>query len=177
MDDGLKQRIIGAIVLLALAVIFIPVIFDRERIEPVDKRTQIPIAPHVETVEISAPKKLKTVEPVISSQEVFAPDESKPVEAVVIKKEEKPALNKQGTPDSWVIQVASFLHEKHANDLRDKLVKDGFAAYTRQVATQKNGKRVRVFVGPKISKKRIVAEKEKIEKQYKVKTLLLKFEP
>ena len=45
MNDGLKQRIIGAVVLLALAVIFVPVIFDKERITPVDRNTQIPIMP------------------------------------------------------------------------------------------------------------------------------------
>lgn len=45
MNDGLKQRIIGAAVLLALAVIFVPVIFDKERITPVDRNTQIPIMP------------------------------------------------------------------------------------------------------------------------------------
>jgi len=47
MNDGLKQRIIGAVVLLALAVIFVPVIFDKERITPVDRNTQIPIMPPI----------------------------------------------------------------------------------------------------------------------------------
>ena len=47
MNDGLKQRIIGAVVLLALAVIFVPVIFDKERITPVDRKTQIPIMPPI----------------------------------------------------------------------------------------------------------------------------------
>lgn len=42
MDDGLKQRIVGALVLLALLVIFLPVLFDRNRVEPVDRASQIP---------------------------------------------------------------------------------------------------------------------------------------
>lgn len=45
MDDGVKQRIVGAFVLVALAVIFVPVFFDRERIAPVDRESQIPLAP------------------------------------------------------------------------------------------------------------------------------------
>jgi DedD protein len=44
MDDGLKQRIVGALVLLALLVIFLPVLFDRNRVEPVDQASQIPPA-------------------------------------------------------------------------------------------------------------------------------------
>ena len=51
-DDGLKQRLIGAVVLLALGVIFLPVLFDRDRIEPIDQETLIPEAPEVVTVDI-----------------------------------------------------------------------------------------------------------------------------
>lgn len=47
MNDGLKQRIIGAVVLLALAVIFLPVIFDKERIAPVDRQSQVPEMPPI----------------------------------------------------------------------------------------------------------------------------------
>ena len=47
MNDGLKQRIIGALVLVALAIIFVPVLFDRERIAPVDRQTRIPPAPDI----------------------------------------------------------------------------------------------------------------------------------
>jgi len=47
MNDGLKQRIIGALVLVALGIIFIPVIFDKERIVPVDRTTQVPPEPDI----------------------------------------------------------------------------------------------------------------------------------
>ena len=36
MDDGLNSSALGALVLLALLVIFLPVLFDRNRVEPVD---------------------------------------------------------------------------------------------------------------------------------------------
>jgi DedD protein len=57
MNDGLKQRIIGALVLVALAVIFLPVLFDKERIAPVDRATQIPLAPVVVPALIPEPAK------------------------------------------------------------------------------------------------------------------------
>ncbi|MFO1368663.1 MAG: SPOR domain-containing protein [Marinagarivorans sp.] len=55
MDDGLKQRIVGALVLLALLVIFLPVLFDRNRVEPVDPTSQIPPAVSVPAAPIQAP--------------------------------------------------------------------------------------------------------------------------
>ena len=55
MDDGLKQRIVGALVLLALLVIFLPVLFDRNRVEPVDRASQIPPAMSVPAAPINAP--------------------------------------------------------------------------------------------------------------------------
>lgn len=50
MNDGLKQRIVGALVLVALGIIFIPVIFDKERIVPVDRVSQIPLEPDLRAV-------------------------------------------------------------------------------------------------------------------------------
>ena len=206
MDDGLKQRIIGAIVLFALAVIFIPIVFDRERIEPVSKKSQIPVAPHIETITIDAPKKIEIKNPAKSRKDIFVPDENQPVEVVDIEeptqeeqskeissakaaskamtskekaakeKALQPSLSDKTTPNAWVLQIASFLHDKHAKDLRDKLLKQGYAAYIRDVETSK-GNRKRVFIGPKIDKKRILADKKKIEKEFKVESLLLKFEP
>ena len=172
MDDGLKQRIIGAIVLLALAVVFIPVIFDKERIEPVDKKTRIPAAPHIETISIESTKKIPINEPAKKAAKIFIPDD----QIIVDEKPEEPSINKKGVPNSWVLQIASFLHEKHALEFRDRLVTDGYAAFTRQVETDK-GKMVRVFVGPKIDKNRLLAQQKQIEKKYELNTLFLKFFP
>ncbi len=172
MDDGLKQRIIGAIVLLAIAVIFIPVMFDKERIAPVDKKTKIPSAPHMEIDSIEPPKKIIVSEQAKSAAEIFVPDD----EILVDQTPEKPSINKKGVPNSWVIQAASFLHQKHAEEFRDRLVTDGYLAFTRDVETEK-GKMVRVYVGPKIDKRRLLAEQKEIETRYKLSTLLLKFFP
>ncbi|MFL0802168.1 MAG: SPOR domain-containing protein [Agarilytica sp.] len=172
MDDGLKQRLIGAFVLLALGVIFIPVIFDRERIEPVDKRTQIPAAPYIEPVVIESvtpPVVEHVAEP---AKEMYEPDDS--VEQSL--EPEVSGVDAQGVPNSWVLQIASFRFDKHATDFRDKLVADGFSAYTRNVDTDR-GEMTRVYVGPKIDKNVLLTQKKKIEEKHKVSTILLKFEP
>lgn len=173
MDDGLKQRLIGAFVLLALGVIFIPVVFDREKINPVDKRTQIPLAPMVEPVVIESMTPPTVKDPAELATEMFIPDEK---EIETEKLEIAPSFDKKGVPNSWVIQVASFRVEKHAKELRDELVKDGYAAYTRDVNTER-GKMTRLFVGPKFDKNILLRQKKEIEKKHQLAAILLKFEP
>lgn len=172
MDDGLKQRLIGAFVLLALAVIFLPVMFDRERIEPVNKTTQIPVAPVIEPVIIDTP-----VAPVVEHEakpadEMYIPDNT-------VEEDKEPEVAKfdeEGVPNSWVLQIASFRFVKHAEQLRDKLIAGGYAAYTKGVKTDR-GNMTRVYVGPKLDKTILLEQKVEIEKNYKVSAMLLRFKP
>lgn len=57
--DGLKQRVIGALVLISLAVIFIPMLFDEPHQERTSKVLPIPPKPALPTVQISEPKPLQ----------------------------------------------------------------------------------------------------------------------
>ena len=172
MDDGLKQRIIGALVLLALAVIFIPVLFDRERIAPVDKKTQIPVAPYIENTPVVATKEPLNEEPVEPPESIFVPDEKQEVALTP----EPISLTDEGTVNSWVLQVASFLHSKNAADFRATLEESGYDSYIRAVNTSK-GKRYRVYVGPKLDKNEMITIKSEIEKKFTTQTRLLKFKP
>ncbi len=172
MDDGLKQRLIGAFVLLALGVIFIPVLFDRDRIEPVDKKTQIPVAPYIEPVVIEELTPPEVENPAIPPEQMYVPDEDAPV----AETPEAPSVDDDGVPNSWVIQVASFRFEKHAEGLRDKLIADGYPAYVRTITIDK-GKMTRLYVGPKIDKGVLLRQKKEIETKHNVSAILLKFEP
>lgn len=204
MDDGLKQRLIGAFVLLALAVIFIPVLFDRERMEPVDTRTQIPAAPHIEPVVIETPVPTATVEVVdavplmektelekagekatknsaakkkVRKKETVMEQTYVPDDSVEESREPEPiGVDENGVTKGWVLQVASFKAAEHATAFRDTLIKADYSAYTRTVNTSK-GEMTRVYVGPKIEKSILLKQQKDIEKKFKVDTLLLKFKP
>ncbi|MGI1678212.1 MAG: SPOR domain-containing protein [Cellvibrionaceae bacterium] len=58
MDDGLKQRLIGAVVLIAIAVLFLPTLFGTDGRRTVDLSTQVPPRPVVvaEPLELSIPQ-------------------------------------------------------------------------------------------------------------------------
>ena len=79
MNDGLKQRLIGAIVLLAIAVIFIPALLDRQSITPVDQTSQIPRMPEIviEPIRVAEPPVVGSPAP--PPTEMFIPDENQAV--------------------------------------------------------------------------------------------------
>lgn len=53
--DGLKQRVIGALVLVSLAVIFVPMLFDEPHTERSSKRIEIPEEPAFPAVDTQPP--------------------------------------------------------------------------------------------------------------------------
>ncbi len=172
MDDGLKQRLIGAIVLLALVVIFLPVLFDRESLEPIDRETQIPPEPEIETVVITPPVEPEVTSPAPEPEQMFIPDETQPVD----EKPEEPGLNQQSLPKSWVIQVASFRKQELATKLRDELLQSDYPAYIR-VTEKDNAPLTKVYVGPKLDKSALLQIKKNIEQKYKVRSIILDFTP
>ena len=55
--DGLKQRLVGAFVILSLAIIFLPMIFDQPRIQSKHEIVPVPPKPAYKTVIIKEPQK------------------------------------------------------------------------------------------------------------------------
>jgi len=175
VDDGLKQRIIGAFVLIALIVIFVPVLFDEDRLTPLDRTSRIPLEPSLQNVEIAAPvvpleiEEEQQIEEMPEPKDAFIPDETKPQSMVA----EEPGLTEEGIPLAWVLQLASFEDEDRATILRDKLLADGYDAYVREVKTNK-GVMKRVYVGPKLDKETLIKEKKAIDEKYKVSAIILR---
>jgi len=172
LDDGLKQRLVGALVLLALAVIFLPVLFDRDPMAPVDRTTQVPRAPEVITVAINPPEEPERVEFVPEPSAMYVPEEADQVAATP----EPPGFADDGTPKAWVLQIASFREKDSAENLRAKLAQQKYEAYTR-VVSYKNGTVHRVYVGPKLDKESLLLQKAAIERDLNLQTLVLPFTP
>ncbi|GAB2189423.1 SPOR domain-containing protein [Sessilibacter sp. MAH1] len=78
MDSGVKQRIIGAAVLGAVAVIFLPSLLFREVEPEIDTTTQVPIAPKFEFEPIPEPSKPLGIDTVENPDELFQPVPEQP---------------------------------------------------------------------------------------------------
>lgn len=175
MEEKSKHRLIGALVLLSLAIIFLPSLIYRDNAtQEIIVRSQAPIppAPTIEPVEISSPP--TPLEPAVRQEStlLFEPEEPTPTEETIVS----PRLTEKGVPEGWLIQVASLSLKKSAEVLVSRLKADSYSAYWESAQTQQ-GERYRVFVGPQIDKARAEKAKAAIDQSYKVSSRLLRFNP
>lgn len=156
MDQNLKQRLVGAIVITSLAAIFIPMLFD----DPIDETGKmigelgIPQVPE-NAFDSNAAKLPKGIEDVISLP--------KP-EALKTLEDKRPA-NKMVR---WFVQAASFSQESNAVALQNKIRKQGFPAKS---VLSANGM-YKVIVGPELNRKKAEKMKAKIDKLNKVDSIV-----
>ncbi len=180
MNDGFKQRLVGAIVLLAIALILWPVLFSDPDGIVMDRTSQIPATPAFEEYSVAKPVRPQNLEPIRKpSPEPVAAVEPQPKPEVQVNKEPEtqstPRLDKKGLPEAWVLQVASFSQPKKADDLKQALQKRGYKAFTRSIST-KEGKSKRVYIGPRFKKDAFKEDKKTIDKAYNVQSMVVKFE-
>jgi DedD protein len=182
VEQIVKQRVVGAVVLVALAVIFIPALLEGPDHEPAPEALDIPASMNdlregsIEPLEpvqqtlIVPPEAVTTVvieAPTPGAQQASAAvPEAEPVEAEVpaaapVAQPQSPATI-AATPAAggWVVQVGAFGQEANAMGLRDRLRKAGFAAFVEKV-TLATGSLYRVRVGPETER----ADAEALQQQ------------
>lgn len=196
MKDALKQRLVGAVVLVAVAVIFLPGLLREQQGYSVDTDSQIPQEPDIPQVEFAAPEQTAEVQAAPAPETMFLPPDDAdmpPETAMTATSSESPAevkatpapdeetvpdlpLGADGLPEAWVIQVASLSNKEAAEKLRNELQGEGYKAYIRSISTDK-GTVTRVFIGPKLERKEAMAIKSEIDKRLKVHALVKRFQP
>ena len=188
-EDRLKQRLIGAVVLVALGVIFIPMILSGGRdtdipqfgsnVPPIpDKIAKIKtFEPEVKTdskVEIPqvVPIEHAEHEPAIPKNSVIAKN-SRPAETKLKKPGSDSVPREMTEPHGWVVQVGSFSNKKNALALRDKLRKNHFTAFVERVMNN-NKPLYRVRVGPETRQQDAKQLEQNLLKKMKLKGLVVK---
>jgi len=203
MNQALKQRLVGAVVLLALGVIFLPGLLRESQQAPVNRQSLVPEAPDYQRLAFENPDSPENIEPAPDPQTMFLPPSEQPpqdaLEQVDIaspeeesasdaaepgaSQPEEPASadepegeSAEQMPDAWVVQVASFRSQQRALELRDQLQDQGYRAYKRS-ATTDSGQVNRVFIGPKIDKETANEVKRELDEALGLNTLVVRFEP
>ena len=155
MEAPLKQRIVGAIVLVTLGVIFIPALLDGSGYK----------SRQVQDIEI----KEKPDFPPLSSKRV----EPIPTPIDDIKKQQSKALaDDPKKPDkqpikSFALQVGTFDSNENAVKLQKQLHKDGYTAYIhKSVSKSKTSYKVRI--GPELEHSKLDKIKARIKKTHKI---------
>ncbi len=212
LDNVFKQRMVGALVLIAVAVIFLPMLFTREN-ETRQVQVEAPAAPQapaaaqvrVDPVPVPEPQVLPQ-EPVpgdddmSSSQPPAMPSAPAPTAqtapaAPASKPAAKPApapapataaapaaapakpaapagVDANGLSISWSVQLASMSNRANADNLQKTLRTQGYNAYIR-TADGVN----RVFVGPLIERAEADRLRDQLDKQQKLKGIVVRFQP
>jgi DedD protein len=189
VDDGAKQRLVGALVLIALGVIFLPVLFSPAHRNSVERQPlELPVAPDSKAIEFVAPQPVERVEPAKPAEQAYQLVEQQEVaealanspngtgEQTATNSKPSTMLDSNGVAQGWVVQVASFKQESRALALRDQLLEQGYPAFTR---SHQSGDGVvnRVYVGPKVSQRSAKQLKQKLDESLNVDALILRFSP
>lgn len=113
--DSLKQRLVGAFVILSLAVIFLPMLFDKPHREGSAEVEQVPPKPTRETVVISRPTKPDYEKRVVVSEQ-GAKEESRLPKLVAAQSEAKNSVEDVASSDGASGIVTTSEQEKEALD-------------------------------------------------------------
>jgi DedD protein len=185
-DNQLKQRLVGAIVLVSLAVIFIPMILSGS--DPASSGLSDSVIPEkpehdfVSRIIPLAQQAPETAEAVSSTPEarpedkaVPTPQASKPESTpkAAVTTVTRPATTPASKPppvvrkglEAWVVQVGSFSSKENAYGLRDKLRGKGFPETFVDSIHDKDKTTYRVRLGPEVKKaeaERLLARLQKI---------------
>lgn len=168
MERALKERIIGAAVLVLFVVLVVPVFLDGPADDPemVSERVLLPGQENQKTQTVVLDR--NRTEPVPAASNAAQPlaqvaaetaqkkEESPPVvskapepapKVVTPKPEVKTTPPATSTTGMWAVQLGSFSNKENAEKLAADLRKQGYAAFLSQLATD-SGQLHRVRIGP-----------------------------
>ena len=200
MDQNIKNRLVGVIVIFALAVIFLPMILDGSGVRREQQEVVIPPQPLVtanpefeqKIVELQAKvDDLPDLEPryideksaadtIQRSDQADQEDSSEPpvkrsAESKAETKNEAASETKTGG-DSWVLQVGSFQDRGKALAVRDKLRQSKIAAVFIEQFKNDGQSSYRVRLGPFLNRDQTRVAQNKIKAKHDIDGIIMKYE-
>lgn len=192
MNDILKQRLVGALILVALGVVFWPIIF----LQPEDKTashsqsisplSNVPMEVVSEgdlgalpglaalSNNLGGGERAKTA-PAVSSGAVPRSSDSNTIGARA-NAPELLVMDSDGIPLAWTLQVVTVSSADKAEALRKQLLDMSQKAYI--VEVRSNGKKLyRVCIGPKFERVELEALQASINAQFKVNSIVARYIP
>jgi DedD protein len=139
-----RQRLIGAIAIAVLLVVFVPMILDPEPRSPRNTPAlEIPSKDDAPALPAPAPPKAPATPPAAPAAEAKAPSSvpSKPAVAAAPPAQAAPPL------EGFAVQVGAFKDEEKLKQARDKLAAAGIRHYIERRGTQ-SGELTRLRAGP-----------------------------
>ncbi len=177
MRYGLKERLLGALVLIALAVIFLPWLLEEERAQaPVAERIITPEPPPAVTLTEPATQPPTLTLPWSTAEQAQIQTTAETEDTETASPAASPAsglsLDPSGGAQAWAIQVATFAERDNARRLIRQLDELGFRPYRR-----KNGELSVVLIGPYLDQNQARTDQDRLMQMQGFNTLLLRYVP
>ncbi len=147
--NHLKQRIVGAVVLIAIIVIFVPMLTNHRTLNTATI-ANLPAQPDIKTVALKSPADFKPA--VINASQV------------------------QPVTKAWVVQLGTFSQQNRAQRLVERLQAQGYTSYTYDVVNNKKNY-TRVYVGPEIQYAQAAQLQKQLASKYKLNGRIVPFNP
>ncbi|WP_413110617.1 SPOR domain-containing protein [Thaumasiovibrio sp. DFM-14] len=180
MASKFQSRLVGTIILAAIGIIFLPDLFDGQKTHYQEEFASIPLQPNDEAVytatPVLAPEPLPEADVVPS--ELVLPVDSTDV-ALRSQEEARVPITPEKTQfeqSSWAVQLGVFRNFNNASSLVSTLQEAGYQAHVLP-EKPKDGELARVLVGPDLSRDKLDAELDKLQKITGLRGRLVKFNP
>jgi DedD protein len=175
MDDRLKQRLVGAVVLVLAAVIFVPMLLDQEDEPPLPSARMVPIEPLEGTDKGIVPLRSAPVaaDPLRASPPPEPARVAEPAPGVAKlppKPAPAPAPAKAAVKSGFAVQLGTFSKAGNAKGLRDGLIAKGYKAFVKS-----SGAVTRVYVGPQSSRAEAQKMLEKLLAEIELQGIVVKY--
>lgn len=201
MNEKLKQRLVGAVILVSLAIIFIPMLLDGgerssmpmfgsnipdkpdyqfepleiplQQVPPIAEERPVLIDKPESAPEQTADAKEKPSEDAPASREASTEEPPRPkTEAASTATKPAPSALTENEQVAWVVQVGSFSQSSNALSLRDKLRAKGFTAFVEKVKTDRDII-YRVRIGPELKRENADKQLQRLQRVMKMKGIVM----
>ena len=203
MDNLVKQRLVGALILVALGVVFWPIVFVARDGDTRELHVAVPEAPPVDLSPLPAPDSAALRRaPLAQAQaqgaeqgpapELFDSDaqvpgplpalpasaDTQPPLSLEPAREtlQAPAIDADGLPIAYALQVATMGQRERAETLRDELLKAGYKGYLQRLRRD-DRTLYRVLVGPRYQRDDLAPVKEAVDRTWRVESLIIRYLP
>ena len=183
MDRALKERIIGAIILVMFVVLVVPIFLDGPTNSGEIISEQVPLPgqageenrtivlardrtqPVPAATSNNPPPEAQPQTPTVATQRSASPPPQRDPEPAQVEPAPAtaPVTPAASTTGMWAVQMGSFGDQENAEKLAAGLRKQGFAAFLSQLSTS-SGKLHRVRIGPQKDRESAEAMAERLQK-------------
>ncbi len=189
MEERLKQRLVGAAVLVSCGVMLAPMVLDRpDEPERLIRASNIPPKPEkvfrtriapVSEAEILGPKPGADVTAEGTGKGLGEEEEAATADSVARTSaagdvaDATEAVARPGL-SAWAVQLGSFVDAANALALRDRLRTQGYPAFVESVRVG-DRKIMRVYVGPQLLRAKAAESQKRLEKEVDLRGLIVRY--